>query len=51
MPPAFEEESASETATAYSIFTDIVLSGAEEPEQEWRDYHRNSGIAFPNFDE
>ena len=50
LPAAFEESIAREAATAYSLFTDIVLSGAENPALEWRDYHQNSGIPFPDFE-
>ena len=50
LPPAFDEDLASIAPTAYSIFTDIVLSGAEDPELEWRDYYKNSKIPIPSFD-
>jgi hypothetical protein len=50
LPSAFDEDIASVAPTAYSIFTDIVLSGATDPEQEWRDYYKDSNIPFPNFD-
>ncbi|MFQ6006902.1 MAG: hypothetical protein ACE5OQ_15535 [Woeseia sp.] len=49
LPPAFDEGIASDAATAYSIFTDIVISGAEDPELEWRDYHRGINIPLPDF--
>jgi hypothetical protein len=50
MPPAFDEAIANRASTAYSIFTDIVLSGGENPESEWRDYHKDSNIPTPSFD-
>ncbi len=50
LPSAFDENLVSIAPTAYSIFTDIVLSGAEDPELEWRDYYKNSKIPIPNFD-
>ncbi|MFQ5549269.1 MAG: hypothetical protein ACE5FV_13320 [Woeseia sp.] len=49
LPPAFDEDIASEAATAYSFFTDIVISGAEDPEQEWRQYHKGINIPLPDF--
>ena len=49
LPPAFDEELASIAPTAYSIFTDIVLSGAEDPDLEWRDYYKDSNIPIPGF--
>ena len=47
LPPAFEEDRAKDLATAYSIYTDIVVSGAEDPDQEWRDYCSGSGVTIP----
>lgn len=49
LPPAFDQDLASTAPTAYSIFTDIVLSGAEDPDLEWRDYYKDSNIPIPNF--
>jgi len=49
LPPAFDEKIASDVANAYSIFTDIVLSGVEDPDLEWRDYYKDSNIPIPNF--
>ncbi len=49
LPPAFDEDLVSVAPTAYSIFTDIVLSGAEDPDLEWRDYYKDSNIPIPNF--
>ena len=50
LAPAFDEDIASLAPTAYSIFTDIVLSGAKDPGLEWRDYYKDSNIPIPNFD-
>ena len=50
LPPAFDEDVAQRASTAYSIFTDIVLSGEENPESKWRDYHKDSNIPVPSFD-
>ena len=50
LPPAFDEYTASLAPTAYSIFTDIVLSGAKDPDLEWRDYYKNSIVPIPDFD-
>lgn len=50
LPPAFDEDVAQRASTAYSIFTDIVLSGEENPASKWRDYHEGSGIPTPSFD-
>jgi hypothetical protein len=49
LPSVFDENLAAIAPTAYSIFTDIVLSGAENPELEWRDYYKDSDIPAPNF--
>jgi hypothetical protein len=51
LAPAFDEDDASLAPTAYSIFTDIVLSGAKDPVLEWRDYYKDSNIPIPNFDQ
>jgi hypothetical protein len=50
LPSAFDEDLASIAPDAYSIFTDIVLSGAEDPDLEWRDYYKDSNIPIPNFE-
>lgn len=50
LPTAFDEDIASTAPTAYSMFTDIVLSGAENPDLEWRDYYKDSKIPTPNFE-
>lgn len=49
MPPAFEEDVAKPVSTAYSIYTDIVVSGAADPDSEWRDYFKDSNIPTPHF--
>jgi len=49
LPPAFDQKIAKEAATSYSVFTDIVLSGAINPVAEWRDYCADSGIPMPDF--
>jgi hypothetical protein len=51
MPPAFEPGLAASAPVAYSLFTDIVLSGAKDPLAEWLEYHRDAGIPMPRFDE
>jgi hypothetical protein len=50
MPPAFAEDVAKAASLAYAIFSDIVLSGDENPVTEWRDYHKNCDIPTPTFD-
>lgn len=50
LPSAFDETIAKEAATAYSVFTDIVVSGAKNPAAEWRDYYHDSGIPMPDFE-
>jgi len=49
LPPAFDEDIASDAANAYSLYTDIVLSGAKDPDQEWRDYFKGRNIPVPNI--
>lgn len=49
MPSAFEPRLAAIAPVAYSLFTDIVLSGAQDPLAEWLAYHRDSGIPMPRF--
>lgn len=49
LPSAFHEAIASTAPTAYAIFTDIVLSGASDPEKEWRDYQSGSNIPIPKL--
>lgn len=50
IPPAFDEEIAAQASAAYSVFTDIVLSGEENPVAEWRDYHKRSNVPAPSID-
>ena len=49
LPSAFDESIAKEAFNAYSMFTDIVMSGAPDPATEWREYFRDSGIPMPEF--
>jgi hypothetical protein len=49
LPPAFEAAIANKASTAYSMFTDIVMSGAKDPAAEWREYYEGSGIPMPDF--
>ena len=49
LPAAFSDEMAQVAANAYSLYTDIVLSGAPNPDLEWRDYHKDSDIPLPVF--
>lgn len=49
LPPAFAEEIAREAAGTYSLFTDIVLSGAANPTAEWREYARQVRVPLPSF--
>ena len=49
MPSAFHEAIAAVAPTAYGIYTDIVLSGARDPDREWRDYHSGSDIPVPSY--
>lgn len=51
LPSAFEPELAAVAPVAYSLFADIVLSGAKDPLAEWLDYHRGAGISMPQFDD
>ena len=50
MPPAFAEDIARAASTAYSVFTDIVLSGEQNPVTEWRACHKDFDIPTPRFD-
>ncbi len=50
MPQAFAEDVAKTASFAYAIFSDIVLSGDENPVTEWRDYHKDCDIPMPTFD-
>ena len=49
LPPAFDENIARETANAYAVFTDIVVSGAADPAAEWRIYCAGSDVPMPDF--
>lgn len=46
MPSCFDEDVADIAPTAYSIFTDTVLSGTENPGLEWREYYKDSNVPF-----
>jgi hypothetical protein len=50
MPPAFAADEARVFSTAYSVFTDIVLSGEQNPVTEWRACHKDFNIPTPTFD-
>jgi hypothetical protein len=41
---------ANQEHVAYSLFTDIVLSGDANPATEWRDYYKDYNIPTPTFD-
>ena len=47
LPSAFDESIARDAPAAYSIFTDIVVSGAKDPMAEWREYHPGTAIPEP----
>ena len=49
LPPAFDQAVAREAAMAYSVFTDIVISGSPNPAREWRDYAAGLGVPMPDF--
>jgi hypothetical protein len=49
MPSAFEFPAAAAAPVAYSLFTDIVLSGSPDPLAEWSEYHRGAGIPLPEM--
>lgn len=48
LPSAFEESVAKEAVNAYSMFTDIVMSGAQDPAAEWREYFSKSAVPMPD---
>jgi hypothetical protein len=50
LPSAFDESVARDAPAAYSIFTDIVVSGARDPMAEWREYHPDTMIPEPGSD-
>jgi hypothetical protein len=47
MPPAFSESVAREAANAYAVFTDIVVSGSNDPVTEWREFCAGSNVPLP----
>ena len=47
LPSAFDELIARNAPAAYSIFTDIVISGAQDPLAEWHDYHGDTRVPAP----
>ena len=49
LPSAFPEAQAAAANIAYPLFTDIVIAGDENPDEEWRDYHRDRDVPFPFF--
>jgi len=49
LPAAFDESIAKKASNAYSMFTDIVMSGSEDPAEEWREYYQGSGIPMPDI--
>lgn len=51
LPPAFDENIAREAATAYAVFSDIVLAGDADPVAEWRTYCAGSQVPMPQFDD
>jgi hypothetical protein len=48
LPSAFDPQIAGKASIAYSMFIDIVMSGAANPAAEWRDYYQDSGISMPD---
>lgn len=49
LPPAFEPDIAQVVVTAFSIYTDVVVSGADDPVSEWNRYCENAGVpAMPS---
>ena len=44
LPPAFEAGDAQAIVTAFSIYTDVVVSGAADPDREWQDYCASMGL-------
>lgn len=45
LPPAFDEDVAQTIVTAFSIYTDVVVSGATDPDREWQDYCSGMGLS------
>jgi hypothetical protein len=48
LPAAFDASISKKASNAYSMFTDIVMSGAADPAAEWREYYQGSGIPMPD---
>ena len=48
LPAAFDASISEKASNAYSMFTDIVMSGAADPAVEWREYYQDSGIPMPD---
>lgn len=46
-PSAFSDAEKTVAPTAYSIFTDIVISGAKDPLAEWLAYHEGMQVTLP----
>ncbi len=44
LPPAFDADVAQVVVTAFSIYTDVVVSGAEDPDREWQAYCAEVGV-------
>jgi hypothetical protein len=49
LPPAFDESIARQAANAYAVFTDIVVSGSNDPVREWREFCAGSAVPMPDF--
>ena len=49
LPSAFPADQAAAANIAYPLFTDIVIAGDENPDEEWRDYHKDRNVPFPFF--
>jgi len=50
LPPAFEADIAQVVVTAFSIYTDVVVSGADDPEREWHQYCETAGVPVMSAD-
>lgn len=44
LPPAFDENVAQVVVTAFSIYTDVVVSGTDDPDSEWKAYYDGLGV-------
>ena len=51
LPPMFAEEHAQSIVSAYSIYTDVVVSGASDPDGEWREYCSGLNVPALEIDE